>query len=105
MIDQLSDLLTVARDHASVDVRIVPTDRGWHEGFPANFVLYRYDNGLPPIVYKEAQHGGEFLVRRRITRPYEQDMAWILEEALSAEDSLERINEVLETRQQSLATA
>jgi hypothetical protein len=105
MIDQLKDLLAVARDHANVTIRIVPTGAGWHEGFAGNLVLYRYDNGLPPILYKESQHNGEFLVRRRDVRPYEQDLDWILEEALTTEDSLRLIEEVLRARQQSLVTA
>jgi transcriptional regulator with XRE-family HTH domain len=99
MPDQLRQIADKAEQDELVTVRVIPFDVGAHRGLYGPFTLLEFDGGLSDLLYVDTGRG-EFATMvigddPRIAE-YRDDFELLLEDALSAEKSIELIRNVAE---------
>jgi transcriptional regulator with XRE-family HTH domain len=99
MPNQLRELADKAEQDDLVTVRVIPFKAGAHRGLSGPFTLLEFDGGLPDLLYIDAGRPdfasmvqGDDL---RIAE-YRDDFELLLEDALSAEKSIDLIRSVAE---------
>jgi transcriptional regulator with XRE-family HTH domain len=97
MPNQLRRIADRAEQDELVTVRVIPFGAGAHRGLYGPFTHLEFDGGLPDLVYIDAGRG-EFASMitgddDRVTE-YRDDFEFLLEDALSAEKSIELIRSV-----------
>jgi predicted XRE-type DNA-binding protein len=93
MKDQLLHLLAMAQ-RSYVTVRILPTAIGAHAGLSGSFMQLRYEK-FEPVVFIESQNSSLFLEDKGSLAIYAKVLKLLDRQALSAEQSKERINSIL----------
>jgi transcriptional regulator with XRE-family HTH domain len=100
---QLRHIADRAEQDELVTVRVIPFSAGAHRGLYGPFTLLEFDGGLPDLLYIDAGRG-EFasMVMADDSRvaEYRDDFELLLEDALSAEKSIELIRSVAEEMSQ-----
>ena len=99
MPDQLRRIADEAEQDELVTFRVIPFGAGAHRGLYGPFTLLEFDGGLPDVLYIHAGRG-EFASMvmgddPRVTE-YRDDFELLLEDALSADKSIELIRRVAE---------
>ena len=99
MPDQLRRIADKAEQDELVTFRVIPFGAGAHRGLYGPFTLLEFDGGLPDVLYIDAGRG-EFANMvmgddPRVTE-YRDDFELLLEDALSADKSIELIRRVAE---------
>jgi len=99
MPDQLRRIADEAEQDELVTFRVIPFGAGAHLGLYGPFTLLEFDGGLPDVLYIDAGRG-EFASMvmgddPRVTE-YRDDFELLLEDALSADKSIELIRRVAE---------
>jgi len=99
MPDQLRRIADEAEQDELVTFRVIPFGAGAHRGLYGPFTLLEFDGGLPDVLYIDAGRG-EFASMvmgddPRVTE-YRDDFELLLEDALSADKSIELIRRVAE---------
>lgn len=89
MAEQLRHLLTMAK-LATVELRVIPCDAGWHAGLETPFVLIEDQDG-EANVHIETRHLGLFLHKPEDVAPYKQGAEKVLRKAMSEADSIKLI--------------
>jgi transcriptional regulator with XRE-family HTH domain len=99
MPDQLRHLADKAEHDGLVTVRVIPFEAGAHRGLYGPFTLLEFDGGLPDLLYNDAGRG-EFasMVMGDDSRvaEYRDDFELLLEDALSADKSINLIRSAAE---------
>lgn len=99
MPDQLRKIADKAEQDDLITVRVIPFGAGAHRGLYGPFTLLEFDGGLPDVLYIDAGRG-EFASMvmgddQRVAE-YRDDFELLLEDALSADKSIELIRSVAE---------
>lgn len=99
MPDQLRRIADKAEQDELVTVRVIPFGAGAHRGLYGPFTLLEFDGGLPDVLYIDAGRA-EFANMvmgddPRVTE-YRDDFELLLEDALSADKSIELIRRIAE---------
>jgi transcriptional regulator with XRE-family HTH domain len=96
---QLRNMADTAEQDDLVTVRVIPFGAGAHRGLYGPFTHLEFDGGLPDLVYIDAGRG-EFASMITGDDPrvaeYRDDFELLLEDALSADKSIELIRSVAE---------
>ena len=99
MPTQLREIADKAEQDELVTVRVIPFDAGAHRGLYGPFTLLEFEGGLPDVLYIDAGRG-EFASMVQGEDPaiaeYRDDFELLLEDALTAEKSVELIRSVAE---------
>jgi transcriptional regulator with XRE-family HTH domain len=99
MPDQLRRVADAAEQDDLITIRVIPFERGAHRGLYGPFTLLEFEGGLPDVLYIDAGRG-EFASMVVGNEPqvaeYRDDFELLLEDALSAEKSIELIRNVAE---------
>ena len=99
MPEQLRYVADRAEQDDLITVRVIPFEAGAHRGLYGPFTLLEFDGGLPDLLYIDAGRG-EFasMVMGDDARvaEYRDDFELLLEDALSADKSIELIRSVAE---------
>jgi transcriptional regulator with XRE-family HTH domain len=96
---QLREIADKAEQDDLVTVRVIPFDAGAHRGLYGPFTLLEFEGGLPDLLYIDAGRG-EFASMVQgddaLIAEYRDDFELLLEDALTAERSIELIRGVAE---------
>ena len=99
MPTQLRWIADTAEHDDLVTIRVIPFEAGAHRGLYGPFTLLEFDGGLPDLLYIDAGRG-EFASMVMGNDPrvaeYRDDFELLLEDALSADKSIELIRSVAE---------
>lgn len=99
MPNQLREIADTAEQDDLVTVRVIPFAAGAHRGLYGPFTLLEFDGALPDLLYIDAGRG-EFASMVHGDDPrvadYRDDFELLLEDALSAEKSIDLIRSVAE---------
>ena len=99
MPNQLREIADKAEQDDLVTVRVIPFEAGAHRGLSGPFTLLEFDGGLSDLLYIDAGRG-EFASMVQGDDPgiaeYRDDFELLLEDALSAEKSIDLIRSVAE---------
>jgi len=99
MPNQLREIADKAEQDDLVTVRVIPFEAGAHRGLSGPFTLLEFDGGLSDLLYIDAGRG-EFASMVQGDDPriaeYRDDFELLLEDALSAEKSVNLIRSVAE---------
>ncbi|HEX5301909.1 MAG TPA: helix-turn-helix transcriptional regulator [Streptosporangiaceae bacterium] len=99
MPTQLREIADKAEQDELVTVRVIPFEAGAHRGMSGPFTLLEFDGGLPDLLYIDAGRD-EFASMVQGDAPriseYRADFEILLEDALTAERSVELIRSVAE---------
>ncbi len=99
MPNQLREIADKAEQDDLVTVRVIPFAAGAHRGLYGPFTLLEFNGGLPDLLYVDAGRG-EFASMVHGDDPrvadYRDDFELLLEEALSAEKSIDLFRSVAE---------
>ena len=99
MPNQLREIADKAEQDDLVTVRVIPFEAGAHRGLFGPFTLLEFEGGLPNLLYIDAGRG-EFASMAigddLRTAEYRDDFELLLEDALSAEKSINLIRDVAE---------
>lgn len=99
MPEQLRRIADVAERDELITVRVIPFEAGAHRGLYGPFTLLEFDGGLPDVLYIDAGRG-EFASMVVGNEPqvseYRDDFELLLEDALTAEKSVDLIRSVAE---------
>jgi transcriptional regulator with XRE-family HTH domain len=99
MPSQLREIADRAEQDDLVTVRVIPFEAGAHRGLYGPFTLLEFDGGLPDLLYIDAGRG-EFASMVHGEDPriaeYRDDFELLLEDALTAEKSVELIRNIAE---------
>jgi transcriptional regulator with XRE-family HTH domain len=99
MPNQLREIADKAEQDDLVTVRVIPFEAGAHRGLSGPFTLLEFDGGLSDLLYIDAGRG-EFASMVQGDDPriaeYRDDFELLLEDALSAEKSVDLIRSVAE---------
>ncbi len=99
MPNQLREIADNAEQDDLVTVRVIPFEAGAHRGLSGPFTLLEFDGGLSDLLYIDAGRG-EFASMVQGDDPriaeYRDDFELLLEDALSAEKSVDLIRSVAE---------
>jgi transcriptional regulator with XRE-family HTH domain len=99
MPNQLREIADKAEHDDLVTVRVIPFEAGAHRGLSGPFTLLEFDGGLSDLLYIDAGRG-EFASMVQGDDPriaeYRDDFELLLEDALSAEKSVDLIRSVAE---------
>jgi transcriptional regulator with XRE-family HTH domain len=99
MPNQLGGIADKAEQDDLVTVRVIPFEAGAHRGLSGPFTLLEFDGGLSDLLYIDAGRG-EFASMVQGDDPriaeYRDDFELLLEDALSAEKSVDLIRSVAE---------
>jgi transcriptional regulator with XRE-family HTH domain len=99
MPDQLRNIADRAEQDDLVTVRVIPFEVGAHRGLYGPFSLLEFDGGLPDILYLDtgrAQFASMVAGDDPRVAEYRDDFELLLEDALSADKSIELIRSVAE---------
>jgi hypothetical protein len=99
MPNQLREIADRAEQDDLITVRVIPFEAGAHRGLYGPFTLLEFEGGLPDLLYIDAGRG-EFASMVMGDDPrvaeYRFDFELLLEDALSAEKSIDLIRNVAE---------
>jgi transcriptional regulator with XRE-family HTH domain len=99
MPSQLREIADKAEQDDLVTVRVIPFERGAHRGLYGPFTLLEFEGGLSDLLYIDAGRG-EFASMVQGDDPriaeYRDDFELLLEDALTAEKSVDLIRSVAE---------
>jgi hypothetical protein len=99
MPDQLREIADKAEQDELITMRVIPFKAGAHRGLYGPFTLLEFDGGLPDLLYIDAGRG-EFASMVMGDDPrvgdYRYDFELLLEDALSAEKSIDLVRSVAE---------
>jgi transcriptional regulator with XRE-family HTH domain len=99
MPHQLREIADKAERDDLVTIRLIPFRAGAHRGLYGPFTLLEFDGGLPDVLYVDAGRG-EFASMDMGNNPqvaeYRDDFELLLEDALSADRSIELIRSAAE---------
>jgi transcriptional regulator with XRE-family HTH domain len=99
MPNQLREIADKAEQDELITMRVIPFKAGAHRGLYGPFTLLEFDGGLPDLLYIDAGRG-EFASMVMGDDPrvgeYRYDFELLLEDALSAEKSIDLIRSVAE---------
>jgi hypothetical protein len=99
MPEQLRHIADKAEQDDLITIRVIPFEAGAHRGLYGPFALLEFDGGLPDLLYIDAGRA-EFasMVMGDDARvaEYRDDFELLLEDALSADKSIELIRSVAE---------
>jgi transcriptional regulator with XRE-family HTH domain len=98
MPHQLRHIAEVAEKNDLITVRVIPFAVGAHRGLYGPFTLLEFDGGLPDVLYIDAGRGefASMVVGNEPVAEYRDDFELLLEDALTAEKSIELIRNVAE---------
>jgi len=98
MPDQLRSIADVAERDELITVRVIPFEAGAHRGLYGPFTLLEFDGGLPDVLYIDAGRGefASMVVGNDPVSGYRDDFELLLEDALTADKSIELIRSVAE---------
>jgi len=98
MPNQLRSIADRAEKDALVTVRVIPFARGAHRGLLGPFTLLEFDAGLPDVLYIDAGRGefASMVTGGDAVADYRDDFEALLEDALSAEKTIELLRTVAE---------
>ena len=98
MPNQLRSIADRAEKDALVTVRVIPFARGAHRGLLGPFTLLEFDAGLPDVLYIDAGRGefASMVAGGDAVADYRDDFEALLEDALSAEKTIELLRTVAE---------
>ena len=97
MTDQLRDVADKAEQDDLITVRVIPFYAGAHRGLSGPFTLLEFDGGLPDVLYIDAgrmDFASMVVGSEPRVAEYRDDFELLLEDALSAEKSIELIRRV-----------
>lgn len=97
MPDQLRDIADKAEQDDLITVRVIPFYAGAHRGLSGPFTLLEFDGGLPDVLYIDAgrmEFASMVVGNEPQVADYRDDFELLLEDALSAEKSVELIRRV-----------
>ncbi|MDL4817981.1 helix-turn-helix domain-containing protein [Actinomadura opuntiae] len=94
MRGQLQHLINLA-DRLNVTLQIVPSAKGSYPGVMGAFMLLGFDEG-PDVAYVEGHVGGQLIERTDTVRAYARRLDLIRGAALSADESVKLLHEILE---------
>jgi hypothetical protein len=96
---QLRKIANTAETDDLLTIRVIPFEAGAHRGLPGPFTLLEFEGGLPDALYVDAGLGA---FARIVTgaddqvAEYQDDFEALLEDALSAAESIELIRSTAE---------
>lgn len=98
MPEQLRSMADKAEADDLVTVRVIPFEAGAHRGLSGPFTLLEFDGGLPDVLYIDAGRAAFVTMSGSDSQvaEYRDDFERLLEDALSAEKSIELIRNVAE---------
>lgn len=98
MPNQLFSMADTAEGDDLVTVRVIPFRAGAHRGLSGPFTLLEFDGGLPDVLYIDAGRAAFVTMSGNDAQvaEYRDDFELLLEDALSAEKSIELIRSVAE---------
>jgi transcriptional regulator with XRE-family HTH domain len=98
MPNQLRYMADKAEREDLVTVRVIPFTAGAHRGLTGAFTLLEFDGGLPDVLYIDAGRGdfASMVSGGDLVAEYRDDFESLLEDALSAEKSIDLIRNVAE---------
>lgn len=92
MADQLMHVVT-ASERPNVEVRVVPSNVGWHPGSAGPFVLYDFPEGMP-VVYFEHFRTGAFVPDASDVQAYREAISSMRDLALGLDESMSFLIEI-----------
>jgi transcriptional regulator with XRE-family HTH domain len=97
MPNQLRSIAERAERDSQVTVRVIPFETGAHPGLIDPFTLLEFEAGLPDILFLDANRSAAMISGNdpRVAQ-YAEDFEELLENALSAEESIKLIRSVAE---------
>lgn len=98
MPNQLRHIAQRAREDDLVTVRVIPFNVGAHPGLSGPFTLLEFEGGMPDLLYIDVGRGTSTLTPGNdpVVGEYADDFERLIEEALSATESIEFILNVAE---------
>jgi transcriptional regulator with XRE-family HTH domain len=98
MPNQLRSMAGTAQEDDLVTVRVIPFGAGAHRGLSGPFTLLEFDGGLPDVLYIDAGRATFVTMSGNDAQvaEYRDDFELLLEDALSAEKSIDLIQSVAE---------
>lgn len=98
MPNQLRHIADQAETDELITVRVIPFKAGAHRGLSGPFTLLEFQGGLPDILYIDAGRGARTMIPGDDPQvaEYADDFEGLLEDALSADDSIELIRSAAE---------
>jgi transcriptional regulator with XRE-family HTH domain len=95
---QLRHIADVAEQDNLITVRVIPFEAGAHRGLYGPFALLDFDGGLPDVLYIDAGRGefASLVVGDEQAADYREDFELLLEDALTADKSIDFIRAVAE---------
>lgn len=97
MPDQLMDVAEKAEQDDLITVRVIPFKAGAHRGLSGPFTLLEFEGGLPDVLYIDAgrlEFASMVVGNEPQVAGYRDDFELLLEDALSAEKSIDLIRRV-----------
>ncbi len=98
MPGQLRSIADKAERDESVTVRVIPFAAGAHRGLFGPFTLLEFDGGLPDVLYLDVGRGefASMVSGGDLAADYRDDFEALLEDALTADKSIELLRTVAE---------
>jgi transcriptional regulator with XRE-family HTH domain len=98
MPNQLRSIADRAEADDLVTVRVIPFGAGAHRGMLGPFTLLEFEGGLPDVLYIDAGRGAfaSMVQGGDVVADYRDDFEGLLEDALSADKSIELLRSVAE---------
>jgi transcriptional regulator with XRE-family HTH domain len=98
MPNQLRLIADAAERDDLITVRVIPFEAGAHRGLSGPFTLLEFDGGLPDVLYLDAGRGAFAMMSGNDPQvsEYRDDFEKLLEDALTADKSIELIRAVAE---------
>jgi transcriptional regulator with XRE-family HTH domain len=93
MVAQLDKVLEMERA-GKATVQVIPFDVGAHAAQDSNFVLFDFDESLPPVVFVEGLINHQYQERKGDLERYREAVEHLRDAALSPRDSVLRMTEV-----------
>lgn len=86
LTSQLDHLVKLGRNHANVDIQVMPDSGGAHPGVHGGFTVYRMPPPCPPVACVE-HHGGTLLIEGAAAEEYDAIFNALANEAETQTDS------------------
>jgi len=98
MPGQLRSIADKAERDESITVRVIPFAAGAHRGLFGPFTLLEFDGGLPDVLYLDVGRGefASMVSGGDLAADYRDDFEALLEDALTADKSIELLRTVAE---------
>lgn len=90
---QLTELSERVREH-QIELGVVPFEAGAHQGMDSKFVILRFAEGLPGVVYVEGLAGQSYFDRAVEIARYDEAFASIGDKAYKTDRSIELIEAI-----------